>query len=210
MPAAWYPGMQGCHRLRGRKAGSALYLDVHIEVCPLQLFLSDLSWLTCAGTLLIKYLLLWFIEPYESFKFHHIKLYNNEVLMCILFMNTCWSSDMFYCGIISSSILNCFIFIVGRATDIFMHLPLVLLWHYRMSYPKFQYLKYLFLSFFMNKRTYNSRCEICALAKDQRTRFPKWVCRPTKRFSLIHSDLWGPCRIPKLCWISQPHLGGAM
>lgn len=137
MPAAWYPGMQGCHRLRGRKAGSALYLDVHIEVCPLQLFLSDLSWLTCAATLLIKYLLLWFIEPYESFKFHHIKLYNNEVLMCILFMNTCWSSDMFYCGIISSSILNCFIFIVGRATNIFMHLPLVLLWHYRMSYPKF-------------------------------------------------------------------------
>lgn len=24
--------MQGCHRLRGRRAGSTLYLDVHIEV----------------------------------------------------------------------------------------------------------------------------------------------------------------------------------
>ncbi|XP_039128873.1 metal tolerance protein 2 [Dioscorea cayenensis subsp. rotundata] len=27
-------GVKGCHRLRGRKAGSALYLDVHIEVDP--------------------------------------------------------------------------------------------------------------------------------------------------------------------------------
>ncbi|KAM5563968.1 metal tolerance protein 2 [Rosa sericea] len=27
-------GMKGCHRLRGRRAGSSLYLDVHIEVDP--------------------------------------------------------------------------------------------------------------------------------------------------------------------------------
>uniref|UniRef100_A0A1D1ZHC0 Metal tolerance protein C1 n=1 Tax=Anthurium amnicola TaxID=1678845 RepID=A0A1D1ZHC0_9ARAE len=27
-------GVKGCHRLRGRKAGSSLYLDVHIEVDP--------------------------------------------------------------------------------------------------------------------------------------------------------------------------------
>ncbi|KAB1203098.1 Metal tolerance protein C1 [Morella rubra] len=28
-------GVKGCHRLRGRRAGSSLYLDVHIEVDPL-------------------------------------------------------------------------------------------------------------------------------------------------------------------------------
>jgi divalent metal cation (Fe/Co/Zn/Cd) transporter len=27
-------GVKGCHRLRGRKAGTSLYLDVHIEVYP--------------------------------------------------------------------------------------------------------------------------------------------------------------------------------
>ncbi|KAK9945529.1 hypothetical protein M0R45_011042 [Rubus argutus] len=27
-------GVKGCHRLRGRRAGSSLYLDVHIEVDP--------------------------------------------------------------------------------------------------------------------------------------------------------------------------------
>ncbi|RYR50509.1 hypothetical protein Ahy_A07g037130 isoform B [Arachis hypogaea] len=29
-------GFKGCHRLRGRRAGSYLYLDVHIEVCSPQ------------------------------------------------------------------------------------------------------------------------------------------------------------------------------
>jgi divalent metal cation (Fe/Co/Zn/Cd) transporter len=27
--------IKGCHRLRGRKAGTSLYLDVHIEVCKI-------------------------------------------------------------------------------------------------------------------------------------------------------------------------------
>lgn len=47
----------------------------------------------------------------------------------------------------------------------------MLLQHYRMGHLNFQYLKQLFSSLFLNNKTFNFQCEICELAKYQRTLF---------------------------------------
>ena len=72
----------------------------------------------------------------------------------------------------------------------------ILLWHFRMGHPNFQYMKHLFPSLFLNKNSFDSQCEICELAKHHWTSFPKSKYKPTKPFTLIHSDVWGPYRIP--------------
>ena len=40
------------------------------------------------------------------------------------------------------------------------------------------------------------QCEMCELAKHRKTSFPKSKYKPTKPFTVIHSDVWGPSRIP--------------
>ena len=71
----------------------------------------------------------------------------------------------------------------------------LLLWHYRMGHPNFQYLKYVFPSLFQNKKASSFQCEVCELAKHHRASFPKSIYKPSKPFALIHSDVWGPSRI---------------
>ena len=41
----------------------------------------------------------------------------------------------------------------------------IMVWHYRLSHPSFQYLKYLFPNFFQNKIPFFFQCKICQLSK---------------------------------------------
>jgi len=70
-----------------------------------------------------------------------------------------------------------------------------MLWHFRLGHPSFYYLRHLFPKLFLNKNPASFQCEICELAKHCRTYFPAQPYKPTKPFSVIHSDVWGPSRI---------------
>ena len=74
----------------------------------------------------------------------------------------------------------------------------IMLWHYRLDHPSFQYLKHLFPSLFKNKDPSSFQCEFCELAKHHRTSFPLQPYRLSKPFSLIHSDVWGSSRVSTL------------
>ena len=71
----------------------------------------------------------------------------------------------------------------------------LMLWHRRMGHPSFQYLQKLFPQFSFNKDV-NFHCETCELAKHHRTTFPPTTYHSTRPFSIIHSDVWGPSRVP--------------
>ncbi|CAL5338710.1 unnamed protein product [Camellia sinensis] len=72
----------------------------------------------------------------------------------------------------------------------------LMLWHSRLGHPNFQYMCHLFPSLCLNKKSLDVQCEVCELAKHRRTSFPKSNYKPTKPFTIIHSDVWGPSRIP--------------
>ncbi|KAH9722152.1 retrovirus-related pol polyprotein from transposon RE1 [Citrus sinensis] len=74
----------------------------------------------------------------------------------------------------------------------------VLLWHFKLGHPSFQYLQYLFPNLFANKSSSSFKCEICELAKHHRASFPSQPYKASKPFSVIHSDVWGPNRISTL------------
>ena len=71
----------------------------------------------------------------------------------------------------------------------------IILWHYRLGHPSFQYLKILLLNLFKNKILSSFKYEICALAKHHRSSYPPRPYKLSAPFSLIHSDIWGPSRI---------------
>ena len=70
----------------------------------------------------------------------------------------------------------------------------VMLWHYRLGHPNFSYLEKLYPSLF-NKNSKNFQCEICQLSKHTRNSYSIQPYKPSHPFSLIHSDVWGACRI---------------
>ena len=70
------------------------------------------------------------------------------------------------------------------------------LWHFRMGHPNSQYLRHLFPSLFLNKKPVEFQCEFCEFAKHHRSSFPSSNYKSSKPFTMIHSDLWGPSRIP--------------
>ena len=70
----------------------------------------------------------------------------------------------------------------------------IMLWHYRLGHPSFQYLKYLFPNLFRNKIPSSFQCEVCQFAKHHRASFSTQPYKPTTPFTVIHSDIWGPCR----------------
>ena len=72
----------------------------------------------------------------------------------------------------------------------------ILLWHSRMGHPNFKYMKQLFPSLFSNNSLGDFHCDICEYAKHHRSSFPPISYRPSKPFSVIHSDVWGPTNIP--------------
>ena len=70
----------------------------------------------------------------------------------------------------------------------------IMLWHYRLGHPNFQYLKYLIPNLFKNKSPSSFHCEVCQFAKHHRASFSPQPYKPTTPFIVIHSDIWGPSR----------------
>lgn len=74
----------------------------------------------------------------------------------------------------------------------------VMLWHLRLGHPSFHYLKHLFPKLFYNKNLSLLKCEACEFAKHHRSQFPIQPYKPSKPFSIVHSDVWGPNRTSTL------------
>ena len=65
------------------------------------------------------------------------------------------------------------------------------LWHRRLGHASFGYLKKLFPSLFANS-------DICELAKSHRASFPLILNKILFPFMVIHSNVWGPSKVPTL------------
>ena len=74
----------------------------------------------------------------------------------------------------------------------------IMLWHFRLGHPNFQYLKYLFMNLFLNKNPSLFEYEIGELEKHHHSSFPLQPYKPSKPFSIIHSDVWGPTIVTTL------------
>ena len=72
------------------------------------------------------------------------------------------------------------------------------LWHWRLGHPNFPYLKRLFPSLFKNINMSQFNCEVCELAKHQRSVFRAHPDKKSAPFTFIHSDIWCPSRVPNL------------
>ncbi|CAN1170498.1 Retrovirus-related Pol polyprotein from transposon TNT 1-94 [Linum perenne] len=70
----------------------------------------------------------------------------------------------------------------------------VQLWHCRLGHPSFSYLERLLPELFINKNSNQFECEVCQLAKHTRSVYSGTGYQPTKPFSVIHSDIWGPIK----------------
>lgn len=69
-------------------------------------------------------------------------------------------------------------------------------WHVRWSYISFLGLKWLFYNMFKNFKNKDLSCDVCQLAKHVKTTFPISEIKSNKSFSLVHSDMWWPSRMP--------------
>ena len=76
-----------------------------------------------------------------------------------------------------------------------------MLWHRRLGHHSFPYLRNLFPELFRNKDSLMIHCEVCQLAKHQRSYFPSQSYKPSRPFAMIHSDIWGPSRVSNLTGI---------
>lgn len=74
----------------------------------------------------------------------------------------------------------------------------VKLWHNGLGHPSFSYLKYLYPQFFINKNPSSFHCDHCVLEKQPREHPPPYPYKPSTPFHLIHSNVWGPSRVPNL------------
>jgi len=74
----------------------------------------------------------------------------------------------------------------------------IMTWHLRLGHPSFRYLKHLFPKLFHNKNFSTFKCEACEFAKHHRSQFSIQPYKPSKPFSIIHSDVWGPNRTSTL------------
>ncbi|KAL5777605.1 hypothetical protein ACOSP7_010531 [Xanthoceras sorbifolium] len=97
----------------------------------------------------------------------------------------------------------------------------IMIWHFRLGHPSFQYLRYLFPTLFKGLDCSTFHCEHCILSKSHRTSYLSKPYVSSKPFYLIHSDVWGPSKIPttsgkkwfvtfiddhtRLCWIYLMH-----
>ena len=71
----------------------------------------------------------------------------------------------------------------------------IMLLHYRLGHPNFMYLSKMFPALFKNKNPKLFQCEICQFSKHCRNSYPSQNYKPSKPFSIIHSDIWGPSRV---------------
>ena len=72
------------------------------------------------------------------------------------------------------------------------------LWHKRLGNVPFVYLKYLFPKLFSKTSPSLFKCETCELAKSHRVPFPISLNKISLPFMLVHSDVWGPAKVPTL------------
>ena len=93
----------------------------------------------------------------------------------------------------------------------------IIIWHNRLGHPSFAYLKKMLPQLFNNIESSQIVCEHCILAKSHKSSYPSKHYVPSKPFSLIHSDVWGPSKIKtssgkkwfvtfiddhtRLCWV---------
>ena len=71
-----------------------------------------------------------------------------------------------------------------------------MLLHYCLGHPSFSYIRRLFPYLFSKKESFT--CEISLLAKHTCVPFTVQIYRPSRPFSLIHSDIWGPSRVTSI------------
>ena len=74
----------------------------------------------------------------------------------------------------------------------------IILWHYRLGHPNFQYLKRLFPTLFDNIRPEILQCEVCQLSKHVRSNYPIQWYKTSHPFAIIHSDIWGPSKVKNI------------
>ncbi|KAK0606654.1 hypothetical protein LWI29_002135 [Acer saccharum] len=71
----------------------------------------------------------------------------------------------------------------------------IMLWHYRLGHPNFQYLKKLFPTLFDNIKPEILQCKVCQLSKHVKGNYPIQGYKTSHPFAIIHSDIWGPSRV---------------
>lgn len=74
----------------------------------------------------------------------------------------------------------------------------VMLWHIRLGYLSFSYLKHLFPKLFKGINCSKFHCEACHLAKDHHVSFPIKPYFISKPFYLFHSVVWGQSKVNTL------------
>ena len=74
----------------------------------------------------------------------------------------------------------------------------IMLWHYRLGYPSFSYVKFLFPTLFNYKKMFLFYSETCQLAKHQRSPYLAQPHIASCPFSLIHSNILGSFMCSKL------------
>ena len=70
------------------------------------------------------------------------------------------------------------------------------LWHKRLGHPPFFVLEKMLPTLLGKTKSRDFHCEVCGLAKHHRVPFPIRNKEKTSPFSLIHTDVRGPSRIP--------------
>jgi len=70
--------------------------------------------------------------------------------------------------------------------------------HFRLGYPSFSVLQFMFPSLFKGLDIRNFQCDICQLVKHIRVSFHLNNNRSSLSFTLIYSDIWGPSLVPNL------------
>ena len=70
--------------------------------------------------------------------------------------------------------------------------------HFRLGHPSFSVLKTMFPILFKGMDDKSFHCEVCQFAKHHRVSFPWSDNKSLHPFSLIHTDVWGPSKIPNI------------
>ena len=71
----------------------------------------------------------------------------------------------------------------------------IMVWHYRLGNLSFQYLKYLFPNFFQNKIPFFFNARFVNYLNIIVHFFSLQPYKASKPFTMIHSGVWGPCRV---------------
>ena len=69
--------------------------------------------------------------------------------------------------------------------------------HRRLGHPSFHLLKQVYPDLFKNFDIQSLVCDSCQFAKHRRSQFPKTDHRKNLPFDMVHSEVWGPCFIPR-------------